>query len=98
MVLSATVRGYLDQSIDSAIKSVPDAAKALFDPKVKAEAHIENENDFVLGAAIGMVIQTGMFAVFAIDRRLPTQEEISEIQNIVYRHVPELRNAMFNAG
>jgi hypothetical protein len=98
MVLDPTVRGYLEQSIDNAIKAVPASVKSLFDPKVRAEAHIQNQNDFVLGAAIGMVYQIGIFAILAIHSRSPSQEEISEVGLIIYRHLPELREAIFKAG
>ena len=98
MVLDPTVRGYLEQSIDNATKSVPDSVKSLFDPKTRAEEQIENQNDFVMGAALGMIYQTSIFAIFAINMRLPNQEEMSEIQSIIYRNIPRIRNAMFNAG
>jgi hypothetical protein len=45
-----------------------------------------------------MVYQTGIFAILAINRRLPSEEEMLEIGDIIYRHMPELRDAIFKAG
>jgi hypothetical protein len=49
MPLDQTARGVLEQIIDGIIRNIPDFVKILYNPSQKAQLHIENERDFLLG-------------------------------------------------
>ena len=94
MGLDPTVKDFLEHSIDNTIKAVPNSVRVLLNPSLKADLQIQNEKDFVLGAALGIVLQTGLLSFLATYMRVPNQEEFSEIKNIVYRSTPEIRKAV----
>jgi hypothetical protein len=84
------VRGFLEHSIDNTIKAVPNSVMVHLNPSLKADLQIENEKDFVLGAALGIVLQTGLLSFLATYMRVPNQEEFSEIKKVVYKRTPEI--------
>jgi hypothetical protein len=86
-----TVRGFLKHSIYNTIKVVPNSVRVLLNPSLKADLQIENEEDFVLGEALGIVLQAGLLSFLTTYMRVPNQEEFSEIKNIIYRCTPEIR-------
>jgi hypothetical protein len=49
MVIDATMRGVLEQYIDSIVIAIPNIVRVFFDPSRKAQLQIQNEKDFVLG-------------------------------------------------
>jgi hypothetical protein len=90
MGLDPTVRGFLEHSIDNTIKAVHNSVRVLLNPSLKADLQIENEKDFVLGAALEIVLQTGLLSFLATYMRVPNQEEFSEIKKVVYKRTPEI--------
>jgi hypothetical protein len=56
MPLDQTARGVLEQIIDGIIRNIPDFVKILYNPSQKAQLHIENERDFLLGISLGYYI------------------------------------------
>lgn len=94
MGLDPSVRGFLEHSIDNTIKAVPNSVRVLLNPSLMTDLQIQNEKDFILGAALGIVLQTGLLSFLATYVRIPDQEEFSEIKNIVYRRTPEIRKAV----
>lgn len=98
MVLDNETRGMLESAIDNAVREAEIYMKIFFDPKKKDELQIQNENDFVLGAALGSVIQMGKLAFMAVNARPANQEELIEMGGIIYRNIPRIREAMFKAG
>jgi hypothetical protein len=57
MPLDQTARGVLEQIIDGIIRNIPDFVKILYNPSQKAQLHIENERDFLLGISLGYLYQ-----------------------------------------
>jgi hypothetical protein len=41
--------------LDGIVRGIPSFAKLLFDPQVKERMHVQNQNDFSLGFALGMI-------------------------------------------
>ena len=53
MAMDATMRGLLEQYIDSVVIAIPNIVKVFFDPSNKA-LQIHDENDFAFGVALGI--------------------------------------------
>ena len=98
MVLDQTMRGTLEQIIDSMIKEIPRLVRVLFEPSQKAQLHIQNEKDFALGIALGGIYQTFSVFFLSVQKRYPNDQESSEIRNIILRRTAELRDAIFSTG
>ena len=98
MILDEKTRGRLEQIIDNSIQSTPNIVKLLFNQQVRKRWSIENQNDFSLGFALG-TIQNEFWTQFYNEYgRKPYQEELLEISDIIFKRVPEICNAIFNAG
>jgi len=64
MPLDQTARGVLEQIIDGIIRNIPDFVKILYNPSQKAQLHIENERDFLLGISLGYLYQHSRATLF----------------------------------
>ncbi len=98
MPLSTILRGSLEEIIDNEVKFVPDLVTQWRNSEAKTQYQITNIEDFVYGYTLSSI--QGQFAnlIMTVERRLPTDEEIDESKFIVFKRLPELRNAIFNAG
>jgi hypothetical protein len=52
MVIDSTMRGNLEQYIDSIVIATSNIVRIFFDPSKKAQLQIQNEKDFALGVAL----------------------------------------------
>ncbi|MFZ0512667.1 MAG: hypothetical protein WAM14_13755 [Candidatus Nitrosopolaris sp.] len=98
MTLNAQTRGMLEQIIDNVKKDIHKMAKLFLNPNSKAQLHIEKENDFVLGLAVGIIQQTFIMSFFSMYGRLSNEDENSEVGDIVFRRLAEVRDEIFKAG
>ena len=98
MAIDATMRGLLEQYIDSIVIAIPNIEQTFFDPPKKAQLQIQNEKDFALGVALGNIQNAFLTSFVSIQARYPNLEEIEEISNIIIRRMPEIRNAISSAG
>lgn len=98
MVLDVRTRWTLEQIIDGIVRGIPSFAKLLFDPQVKEQMHVQNQNDFSLGFALGMIQNEFWTHFYKVYGRLAYQDEILEVSDIIYRRSADIRNAIFNAG
>jgi hypothetical protein len=98
MVIDATMRGVLEQYIDSIVIAIPNIIRVFFDPSKKARLQIQNENDFVLGVALGNIQNAFLTTFVSTQARYPTQEELTEISNVIFKRIPEIRDAIFSTG
>ena len=96
MAIDATMRGLLEQYIDSIVIAIPDIVKVFFDPSNKA-LQIQDKNDFALGAALGNIQNAFLTTFVSIQARYPNPEEIAEINNIIFKRAPEICNAISSA-
>ena len=88
MAIDATMRGLLEQYIDSVVIAIPNIVKVFFDPSNKA-LQIQHENDFAFGVALGNIQNAFLTTFVSIQARYPDKEEIAEINNIIFKRAPE---------
>jgi hypothetical protein len=63
----------------------------------KADFHIQNESDYVLGLAHGMIL-TGFISDFKDhNKREPNQEEMTEVSKVLFDRTDELREAILKS-
>jgi hypothetical protein len=63
----------------------------------KAYFHIQNEPDYALGLAHGMIL-TGFMSEFKDhNKREPNQEEMIEMSKVLFNRTKELREAIFKS-
>jgi hypothetical protein len=85
MTIDATMRGLLEQYIDSIVIAIPNIVKVFFDPSNKV-LQIQDENDFAFGVALGNIQNAFLTTFLSIQARYPDQEEIAEINSIISKH------------
>ena len=95
MAIDATMRGVLEQYIDSIVIAIPNIVKVFFDPSNKA-LQIRDENDFAFGVALGNIQNAFLTSFVSLQARYPNLEEIEEINNIISKRAPEIRNAILS--
>lgn len=95
MAIDATMRGVLEQYIDSIVIAIPNIVKVFFDPSNKA-LQIGDENDFAFGVALGNIQNAFLTSFVSLQARYPNLEEIEEINNIISKRAPEIRNAILS--
>ena len=98
MAIDAIMRGILEQYIDSIAIAIPNIVKVFFDPSKKAHLQIQNENDFVLGVALGNIQNAFLTTFISTQARYPNAEELTDISNVVFKRIPELRDSIVSAG
>ena len=96
MTIDATMGGLLEQYIDSIVIAIPNIVKVFFDPSNKV-LQIQDGNDFAFGVALGNIQKAFLTTFVSIQARYPDQGEIAEINSIISKHVPEIRNSISNA-
>jgi hypothetical protein len=90
-MLDAVTRGLLDKTIDEAKGAVPVALMTV--TETTKEMHIQNVEDYVLGAANGFIIGK-FFGVFCmLYQRYPDQQEMKEMREVINKRSAELREA-----
>jgi hypothetical protein len=98
MSLDQTTRGVLDQIIYGIIKDIPNFIKIIYNPSEKAKLHIKNESDFLLGVSLGLLHQAFSNYFISAYRRYPNEQEILEINSIIFRRTADIRNAIFQSA
>lgn len=98
MSLDERARGELEHLIDFNIQNVPMLVKSLFSPQTRAEWQIQNQNDFLTGYVVGIIRQGYIDFFNRVYERLPNQQELLEINDIIYRRTRDIREAIFKVG
>jgi hypothetical protein len=81
-MLDDKMRGAIDQLIDRTIMSFHTVMSSIRTDK--ADFHIQNESDYVLGLAHGMIL-TGFMSDFKDhNKREPNQEEKTEVSKVLF--------------
>ena len=96
MGIDATMRGVLEQYIDSIVIAIPNIVKVFFDPSNKA-LQIQDESDFAFGVALGNIQNAFLTTFVSIQARYPDPEEITEISDMISKRAPEIRNSISSA-
>ena len=83
----------LVQVINGAVATIP---AYLDDIKENQDTlRVENPQEFVYGIVMGMALGMGG-AILSSQKEVPTTEDQMKIRDIVYNHIPEIRERIFN--
>lgn len=94
-MLDENMRGTLDQLINRTIISFHTVMSSLRIDK--ADFHIQNEPDYALGLAHGMIL-TGFMSEFKDhNKREPNQEEMIEMSKVLSDRTEELREVILRS-
>jgi len=98
MELDAETRGLIEKIIDNVLLYADKIIKLYFNPEVKKELHIQNESDFVLGFASGIMHAWCLSSFLSIHARFPNEHEQSEVAALINRRIAEVRKSIFKTG
>ena len=82
----------ITQTINGAVATIPSYLEEI--EQNKEELKVENPKEFVYGVIMGMAL--GMSgAILSAQKESPTIEDQEKIRDIVYKHIPEIRERIF---
>jgi len=81
------------QTINGAVATIPAYMEEI--NQNKETLKIVDPKEFVYGIVIGMAL--GMSgAILSAQKEMPTAEDQIKVRDIVYKHIPEIRERIFN--
>ncbi|MFB5620828.1 MAG: hypothetical protein ACE5RC_06840 [Nitrosopumilus sp.] len=81
------------QTINGAIATIPAYLEEI--KQNEETLKVEEPKEFVYGIVIGMAL--GMSgAILSAQKEIPTTEDQIKVRDIVYKHIPEIRERIFN--
>jgi hypothetical protein len=81
------------QTINGAIATIPGYMEEI--KQNKETLKVENAEEFVYGIVMGMAL--GMSgAILSAQDKPPTNEDQMRVRDIIYKHIPEIRERIFN--
>ena len=81
------------QTINGAVATIPAYLEEI--SQNKETLKVENPKEFVYGIVMGMAL--GMSgAILSAQKEIPTTEDQIKVRDIVYKHIPEIRERIFN--
>ncbi|HEY5735916.1 MAG TPA: hypothetical protein VIS47_05085 [Nitrosopumilus sp.] len=81
------------QTINGAIATIPSYLEEI--NQNKETLRVEEPKEFVYGIVMGMAL--GMSgAILSAQKEIPTAEDQIKVRDIVYKHIPEIRERIFN--
>ena len=98
MSLNPEIRGVLDLLIDGVIAQAPVFAKSFLDPKTTSRLHIKSSDDFSIGVAVGIIVAEFNTLFVSAYGRGTSEQDLSEVSQVISRRMPEIRDAVFRAG
>jgi len=81
------------QAINGAVTTIPAYLDEIKENKEVLK--VENPQEFVYGIVMGMALGMGG-AILSAQEEAPTAEDQMKIRDIVYKHIPEIRERIFN--
>ena len=81
------------QVINGAVTTVPSYLDEIKENKEVLK--VENPQEFVYGIVMGMALGMGG-AILSAQKEMPTEEDQMKIRDIVYKHIPEIRERIFS--
>ncbi|MCH9657095.1 hypothetical protein K0U27_00125 [archaeon] len=81
------------QVIDGAIATIPSYLDEIKENKEVLK--VENPQEFAYGIVMGMALGMGG-AILSAQKEMPTTEDQMKIRDIVYKHIPEIRERIFS--
>jgi hypothetical protein len=81
------------QTINGAIATIPGYMEEIRENKDILK--VENAEEFVYGVVMGMAL--GMSgAILSAQEKPPTAEDQIKVRDIIYKHIPEIRERIFS--
>ena len=81
------------QTINRAVATIPAYLDEIKENKEVLK--VEDPKEFVYGIVLGMAL--GMSgAILSAQKEMPTPEDQIKVRDIVYKHIPEIRERIFN--
>ena len=81
------------QTINGAIATIPGYMEEIRENKDTLK--VENAEEFVYGVVMGMAL--GMSgAILSAQEKPPTAEDQIRVRDIIYKHIPEIRERIFS--
>jgi len=81
------------QTINGAVATIPSYLEEIKENKEIFK--VENPKEFVYGIVMGMAL--GMSgAIMSEQKEMPTEEDQIKVRDIIYKHIPEIRERIFN--
>ncbi len=82
------------QTINGAITTIPGYLEEI--KQNKETLKVENAQEFIYGIVMGMAL--GMSgAILSAQEKPPTPEEQMRVRDIIYKHIPDIRERIFNS-
>jgi len=81
------------QAINGAVSTVPSYLEEIKENKETLK--VENPQEFIYGIVMGMALGMGG-AILSAQKEAPTPEDQMKIRDMVYKHIPEIRERIFN--
>jgi len=81
------------QVINGAVTTIPAYLDEIKENKEMLK--VENPQEFVYGIVMGMALGMGG-AILSAQKEIPTEEDQIKIRDIVYKHIPEIRERIFS--
>ena len=83
------------QTINGAIATIPGYLEEIKENKETLK--VENADEFVYGMVMGMGLVTGQAMISMDQDKPPTKEDEIRVRDIIYKHIPEIRERIFNS-
>jgi len=81
------------QTINGAVATIPSYLEEIKENKEIFK--VENPKEFVYGVIMGMAL--GMSgAILSAQKEVPTAEDQMKVRDIIYKHIPEIRERIFS--
>ena len=83
----------ITQTINGAIATIPSCLEEIKENKETLK--VEDSKEFIYGIVMGMAL--GMSgAILNAQNEMPTAEDQIKVRDIIYKHIPEIRERIFN--
>ncbi len=83
----------ITQTINSAVATIPSYLEEIKENKEILK--VENPQEFVYGIVMGMALGVSG-AILSAQKEMPTEEDQIKVRDIVYKHIPEIRERIFS--
>ncbi len=81
------------QTLNGAVATIPSYLEEIKENKEIFK--VENPKEFVYGIVMGMAL--GMSGtILSAQKEMPTKEDQIKVRDIIYKHMPEIRERIFN--
>ena len=81
------------QTLNGAVATIPSYLEEI--KENKEIFNVDNPKEFVYGIVMGMAL--GMSgAILSAQKEMPTKEDQIKVRDIIYKHLPEIRERIFS--